>query len=79
MTCGKDKSKKLGEGNRYVDKIVKTEEYQIVFRDGRVIVFIKKEKLSKLLHLSLNDIEKLSQKDLQQKLKSIQKVDYDIK
>jgi len=73
----KDKNKKLGEGHRYVDDIVKTGEYKIVFRDGRVIVFIKKEKLRKLLELSVNDIEKLSPKDIQQKLEQIQKVDYD--
>ncbi len=64
----KDRDKKLGEGNRYVDTLAKTGEYLEVFRDGRIMVLIKKEKLSQLLNKDIANIEQLSQKELQQKL-----------
>jgi len=67
----KDKDKKLGEGNRYVDTLIKTGEYLEVFRDGRTMVLIKKEKLSQLLNKPIFEIEKMSQEVLQQKLLEI--------
>ncbi len=70
----KDRDKKLGEGNRYVDSLVKTNEYREVFRDGRIMVLIKKEKLSQLLNKDIANIEQLSQKELQQELLEVSNV-----
>jgi hypothetical protein len=67
----KDKDKKLGNGDRYVDKLVRTGEYIEVFREGRTIVFIKKRKLSQLFDKTIEDIEQMQQEKLQQKLLQI--------
>ncbi|HIP50165.1 MAG TPA: DUF2079 domain-containing protein [Candidatus Pacebacteria bacterium] len=75
----KDKDKKLGDGNRYIDTLAKTGEYIEVFRDGRIIVLIKKEKLSQLLNKSIPKIEQMSQEGLQQELLEIPITDSVIK
>ncbi len=69
----KNKNKKLGEGNRYVDTLIRTNKYIKVFSEGRIVVLIKKEKLSQLLGEDIKTIEQLSQKELQQKLLRISK------
>ncbi len=69
----KNKNKKLGEGNRYVDTLIRTNKYIKVFSEGRIVVLIKKEKLSQLLGEDIKTIEQLSQKELQQKLSRISK------
>ncbi len=71
----KDKNKKIGEGNRYVDSVVNTGEYMEVYHNGRIVVFIKKEKLSDMLNKPIKEIERMSQKELQQQLLQIQKID----
>ncbi len=63
----------LGEGNRYVDSLVQSNEYMTVFHDGRIILLIKKEKLAQLLVTNSNVIERMTQHEVQRALLKAQK------
>lgn len=67
----KDKDKKIGEGGRLADDVMRTGDYIIVFQEGRTLVLIKKDKLIQLLSKPLDEIEKISQADLQVLLKDV--------
>lgn len=63
---GKDVEKE--DKNDFDRKIIKSGLYKEVFYEDEIAVFVKKEKLKELLNLSVEDIEKMSQDELQKKL-----------
>ncbi len=67
------KNKKIGDGDRYIDRVFLSDKYKEVFYENKIIVYIKKEKLKELLKLPIEEIEKMSQDDLQNKLLNIKK------
>ena len=63
----KNASELEGQELKYDQKIMESGLYREIFRQGRVVVFVKKEKIAQLLHISQEEIEKYSDADLQKK------------
>jgi len=80
VKLSKNKKKKLAQGQlRYVDTIAQNKDYLEVFREDRVIIYIKKDKISKLLNKPVWKINQMLQKEIQQEILKLEKVDYNIK
>ena len=63
----KNASELEGQERKYDQKITESGLYREIFRQGRVVVFVKKEKIAELLHISQEEIEKYADADLQKK------------
>jgi hypothetical protein len=56
---------------KYDQKLEASGLYRVVFKEGRVIVYVKKEKIAQVLKLPIDKISILSDKDLVEKWKEI--------
>ncbi len=64
----KNKNIELKDENDFDKRIIESGLYKEVFYEDEVAVFIKKDKLKELLNLSVEEIEKISQEDLQKRI-----------
>lgn len=58
---------------KYDQKLEASGLYRVVFREGRIIVYAKKEKVSEILGFSMKEIDALSDMELQSEWKDVRK------
>ena len=52
---------------KYDQKIEQSGLYKVVFQEGRVVVFVKKEKIAELMKVTINEVEKMDELEIQDK------------
>lgn len=58
---------------KYDQKIEQSGMYKVVFREGRVVVFVKKEKIAELMKISVDEVDEMSDEELKNGWKDIKK------
>jgi uncharacterized membrane protein len=61
-----------GQELKYDQKLESSGLYRIVFKEGRVIVYVKKEKIAEILEMKIENVEKITDEELKLKWKEIE-------
>ncbi len=61
----KSKSDLENQELKYDQKIEQSGIYRVVFREGRVVVFVKKEKIAELMKIPVDEVAGMSEKEIQ--------------
>lgn len=69
----KSKNELENQELKYDQKIEQSGMYRVVFREGRVVVFVKKEKIAELMKISVDEVNKMNDQELKGEWKKVER------